>query len=363
MIRILHLLSASADFQTETGIEQLTCADRSEYTHEIRSVGRGGSHSTAVAGIISLRHHGAAADVIHAWGETALSVGAMGGNQRIIYSPTEFPTRSAVRWLRSIMDYREVQIVCPTETMRRAFVEHGVPMVHCHMIRPGVDFSRINGRRDPALRAALGFGDDDVVLLAAGESTRAADHERAAWAGVVLHVLHPRHRLLLWGRGPMAEKSSRFVDRLEQPNLCCIASDRLGKKVTFEELLPAADVVLVTGSGPVATLPIAICMAASLPIVAVVGSTVNELLQDRHNALLVNTSSPRAIARRVLDVREDANLQRALCDIARTESHQHFSQTRFVQQFGDLYRQVDGGERIKIPHEGAGAGHRLQPLG
>ncbi len=286
-------------------------------------------------------------------------VAAVGGHQRILYSPIAFPRRRGIRWLRSIMDYRDVQLICPTDTLRRAFVEHGVPIERCHMIRPGVDFSRINRRRDPALRSALGFGEEDCVLLAVGESTRAADHAHSAWAAVVLHVLDRRNKLLLWGRGPLAEQTARFVDRLEQPELCRIATERLGKSVTLEQLLPAVDVALVTARAPVPTLPIAICMAAALPIVAVVSSTVSELLEDRHNAMLVGSNSPRGIARRVLDIREDPNLQWAICDMARTEAYEYFSQSRLLQQFRSVYRQVDAEERVDVPQVPPGAGARF----
>jgi glycosyltransferase involved in cell wall biosynthesis len=362
MLHVLHLLSASADYQTETAVAQLGRGG-GDINYDLRTVGRGGNFSSAISAIIAIRRQRTSADLIHAWGETALSVAAIGCGQPIIYSPAEFPRRRALQWLRSIMDFRDVQVVCPTDTMRRAFARHGVPIERCHLIRPGVDFSRINKRRDPALRAALGFNEGDQVFLAVGESTRAADHPRAAWAAVVLHVLERQNRLLLWGRGPLAEKTARFVRRLEQPALCSIARERLGHAVTFEHLLPAVDVALVTAAGAVATLPIAICMAAALPIVAVVNPTVSELLEDRHNAMLVGNASPKSIARRVLDLREDPSLQRAICDSARAEAYEYFSHTRFVQQFRSVYQQVRDGGRVEVAAPVPGVGARFHVLG
>ena len=353
MLRVLHLLPKFADYQTETAVAQLCRNERDDIRPEAITLGRGGNYATASAAMIAFRRGGVDADVIHAWGEAALFAAAVGCNQKIIYCPTEFPRRRAARWLRWVMDYRRVQVVCSTQTMRRAFVEHGVPIDQCHLIRPGVDFARINKRRDPALRDALGFAEEDQVFLAIGESTRAADHPRAAWAAVVLHVLDRRNKLLLWGRGPLAEKTSRFVHRLGQPDLCSIAAERLGGSITFEQLLPAVDIALVTAAGPVATLPIAVCMAAALPIVGVVTPTVSELLEDRHNAMMVGS----ALARRVLDLREDPNLQRAICDRARTDAYERFSQARFVQEFGTVYQQVESKEKVELiqltPESGA----------
>jgi glycosyltransferase involved in cell wall biosynthesis len=362
MVRILHLLPAPADYQTETAVAQLT-GGGGKIKSEVRTLGRGGDFSSAMAAIIALRRQGAGADLIHAWGETALSVAAIGASQPIVYSPTEFPRRRAVRWLNSIMNFREVQVVCPTGTMRQAFARHGVPIERCHLIRPAVDFSRIKKGRDPALRAALGFNEGDQVFLAVGESSRAADHPRAAWSAVVLHVLERRNRLLLWGRGPLAQKTSRFVHRLEQPGLCSIATEKLGQRITFEQLLPAADVALVTATGPVATLPIAACMAAALPIVAVGNPTVSELLEDRHNAVLVGTPSPKAIARRVLDLREDSGLQLRICDTATTEASKYFSQTRFLQQFQTLFQQVLEEGRVDVTLPAQDAALRSHSLG
>jgi hypothetical protein len=137
-----------------------------------------------------------------------------------------------------------------------------------------------------------------------------------------------------------------------------VAQKRLRRPVEFEELLPAADAVLVTATGPVATLPIAICMAAALPIVSTVTATVAELLEDRHTALMT-AQSPRAIARRAMDFMEDPSLQWTLCDMARTEAYEYFAFTRFVNQFRAVYRQTVDGDRVEVPQPGPGAGLRF----
>jgi len=89
----------------------------------------------------------------------------------------------------------------------------------------------------------------------------------------------------------------------------------------------------------------------------VVTPTVSELLEDRHNAMMVGSASPRALARRVLDLREDPNLQRAICDRARTDAYERFSQARFVQEFGTVYQQVESKEKVELiqltPESGA----------
>jgi glycosyltransferase involved in cell wall biosynthesis len=116
--------------------------------------------------------------------------------------------------------------------------------------------------------------------------------------------------------------------------------------------------VLVTARGGVATLPIAICMAAALPIIATVTATVAELLEDRHTALMCS-AVPRQVARRVLDLLEDSSLQWAIADRARTEAYEYFTQTRFLGQFRSVYRQVVEGDNVDVPEPPPGAGARF----
>ena len=165
--------------------------------------------------------------------------------------------------------------------------------------------------------------------------------------------------MLLWGRGPHARRAAEMGRKLGQPDLVRSAEARLGKKIEFEELLPAADTVLIAATGPVATLPVAVCMAAGLPVVAAVSYTVAELLEDRHTAVMVPQGSPRLLARRVLELREDPSLQWSIADMARTEAFEFFALTRFVAQYRTIYQQLAAGEKVDVPEQAPGAGLRF----
>jgi glycosyltransferase involved in cell wall biosynthesis len=352
MVRVMHLVGGGADFQTTRALEALT-----------RSLGDGFDVTAERAGGVARealrgrRRERSDATIVHAWGGAALAAAVLRGRGRIVFSPTEFPSRRALRWLRAAMAYRDIHVVCPAATQRRAMVEGGVPLERCHLVRPGVDFSRVRRRRDPALRKRLGFSDGDYVLLAPGESTRAAAHEDAAWAAAIAHYLEPTFRMLVWGRGGRAGAVMRR-GRAVAEGMLRRAEPGLGQ-VEFEALLPAADAVLVAARGPVPTLPIAVCMAAGLPIVSAVTYTVAELLEDRHTALMVPRHEPRLMARRLLDLRADASLQWRITDVARTEAYEYFSLTRFVEQWRGVYRQVAGGGRVDVAEPPPGAGRRF----
>ncbi len=356
MIRALHLIDSSADSQSQTAAMQLQTQLGQGFEMQARAIHSWGG---VASNVLKLRREKLPFDLIHAFGPRSLAVAVMSG-KRILYSPAEFPSRKSIGWIRAAMPYRDLHIVCPTDTMRRAFVERGVAIERCHLIRPSVAFSKINRRRDDVLRASLGFSEEDHVILLAGESTRAAAHHLGTWAVSILHVLDPQHKLLLWGRGDLADAQQTFGNKLGQPDLLALAEQRLGRKLDYEALLPAADTILITATAPVATLPIAISMAAALPIVSVVSATVSELLEDRHTALFVTKPIPRLIAQRILDLRADPQLQWAIADQARTEAYEYFSQTRMLEQFRALYSQVAANKPIEIPQPVPGPGLRFQ---
>jgi glycosyltransferase involved in cell wall biosynthesis len=220
-----------------------------------------------------------------------------------------------------------------------------VAVERCHLVRPGVDFGRVRSKRDAGLRAELGFGEDQLVLVGVGESTRGSDHRGLVWAGTILNVLDGKTRVLLWGRGKEARGAKAFGAKLAQPELVTLAEQRLGRRVEFEELFSVADVAVVSAGGPVATLPVAVAMASGVPMVATVTAEVSELLEDRHTALMTAAGAPRLLAQRIRALRGDAELARRLADRARSEAYDYFGMSGFVEGMVGVYGRVMEGVR------------------
>ena len=217
----------------------------------------------------------------------------------------------------------------------------------------GVDFGRIK-RRNPQIRDALGLNPNQRVLLASGESTRGANHRLAAWAVAILAAMDESWKLILWGRGTQADAVKTFSHQVYRGQMMVVAEDG-PRRVEYEELLAAADMVLNTARAAVATLPIAMAMAAAVPIVSTVTYSVSELLEDRHNSLLVPRPSARMLAQRITEMHGDGGLKWRLTDMARTEAYDYFSLTRFLEQWRGVYRQCAAGERVEVSErEGVG---------
>jgi hypothetical protein len=357
MIRVLHLLSTGADFQTRRTQELLCREAGGEFNSQHQTIGRGGDfRSTAIAAI---RLRDSDAQIIHAWGQSALTAAAFAGAERILFSPdSSMPTRS-IGWVRAVMSYRNVQMVCASVLQQRLAVERGVPIAQCHLIRPAVEFARLGGKQNVEFRESLGLASDDFVLLAPGDSVRAAEHALAVWTCGILNVLDSRYKILLWGRGPRSDAVVRLGRQLHQETMVNVA----GPKVEFEKLLTAADAVLVTASDSAPTLPIAVCMAAAVPIVSVTNYTTAELLEDRHTALMTPHPSPRLLAQRVQDLQADSAMSWSIADMARTEAYEYFSASRLLNQYREIYRQMADDQPVKLTQMQTGAGLRFHGRG
>lgn len=341
-IRVLQILDHDLDFQSERTADDLMHLDGDEISVERRVVGAGGDDRGIGSAVWRLRRRGDF-DLVHTLGRRALWAAAMGMRCPIVHSLPSEVSDTHIRWLRAIRAYRPVRIVGASDFEMRRLAQKGIEIDGCTLIHPGVDFSRLKRKRDAGMREALGLREDDYVLLAPGESTKLARHDLALWVCAILSELDERYKLLLWGRGTIAQALSYKNRRWRRPGMARFAQQKLKREVQHEDLLAMADAVLLTAEDGIATLPIAMSMAAGLPIVSVVNRTTSELLEDRHTAAMVRTTRARDLARRVLDVRSGAELQWSIADRARAEAYEHFSLAKAMDQWRALYEEIKVG--------------------
>src|SRR5216117_177936 len=129
MLLVLQLIDRDAGFQNRTAAEQLARGLGAEFGIMSRQV------HFSLPGIVQTwqqMRRESSFHLIHAFGPAALTAASVLGG-RIVYTPAETPTLRAARWLRAIADHRNVQVICPTDTMRRFFVERGLPIERCHL--------------------------------------------------------------------------------------------------------------------------------------------------------------------------------------------------------------------------------------
>jgi len=128
---------------------------------------------------------------------------------------------------------------------------------------------------------------------------------------------------------------------LIDPRVTVIATDIL-PDVEVESLFSAADGVLMTPSGAVSPLIVAMAMASTRPIIATLTPQLCEMLEDRHTAMLVGQASPKLIAQRIVELFSDATLSWQIQDRARAEAYDLFTASRFLQACQAVYAKVEG---------------------
>jgi glycosyltransferase involved in cell wall biosynthesis len=338
--RLLHLIDPNLGSQAERQQESIQRGLKNEFDIQTHPLGSDASTLRMPRIVAALRRRlGNGFLIIHAFGNRAMTVAAMAFAGPILYSPADESPRSSAKWVRAVNQYRNVHVVCSSGAERNFYINGGVPPDRCHLIHPSVDFSRIRKQRDQPLRSQLGFTEEDRILLLAGESGTFSGHAEALWAAAILHVLDPHYKVLAWGRGNQIGRLRHFAESQKHVGFFTVAESRLQRSLTFEELLPASDLILVTPIGPAPSLPICIAMASGLPIVGTASSIVGEFVEDRHTALLTKPGSPKLLAQRILDLQADAALARKIGDQARGEAYQYFSISQQMEKFSELYRQ------------------------
>jgi hypothetical protein len=233
--------------------------------------------------------------VIHAWGARALLPAVLMRPPRIIYSCGPEPRFTPLT--NFLMRRPNVQIVCPTQTLADLHARRGVPPTHLHVIHPAFPTDTPLTRSDLSLRA------DDIVLLASGESTWAANHSAGVWCASILERLNPHYRLLLWGRGPLADRAVHFANQFGQPHMIVLAEQHLRRPIPFGSLIPLANYFLHTSRAPSAISPILQAHAAGLPIISTLTPTASELPRSGISLTAIDPPTPRRLAQHIVDLK------------------------------------------------------------
>ena len=336
MVHVIHLLGPQAGPEAERDSRLLTAAPGRSFPITVRRIGRGGDYRHWTTAAATLRLGSAPMfDLIHVWDTTALLAALVAGVPIVFTIPQPLSARDR-RWIRFGSRRHNFHLVTHAAAQLDRCVRLGIKSQRCHVVPPGVNWSRIPKRRDDALRRRLGFTPDEYVLLAPGETSFHSGHRQAVWTTSILHTLDPRYRLLLWGHGNLCETVQSLAARLNQPRLLVIARQQLGK-VSLEELLGVADSALVVGGEADALPPLAACMAAGLPVVTAATPPLREFLQTDQPPVLIAGQKPRELAAAILRLREDQEFSRRLGENARAYAECHFAAGEFISRMRRLY--------------------------
>ncbi|MCH7813422.1 MAG: glycosyltransferase family 4 protein [Planctomycetes bacterium] len=365
MIRILHLIDSTADWQHRVALGQLLdrlgperfeCrlaatdvragAEVSPADREVRPFRRLLGIDALAAPALRSYLSGAGIDLIHAWGVSAAVTAAAAASATPLVVELFDPAVcvAEARRIRSVFKPGGLALICSSQTVRRRLIENGIAPEAAVVIRPGVDFALINAARKRDLRGKLGLNRDHRVVLVPAPVVRPGGHFTCYWAAVVRLLIEPGLRLILPGRSPEQARLVRLARGHGFEHLLTCPGDA----VNYEELVAAADLMITAPQGDYPTTALAWAMAAGVPVLGTAVYGIAELIAHRHNGLLVKPEAPRPTALRLAALFDHDDLT-GLADAARSQAYEVFGLRRCVDQHADLYENLLAG---RTPGEG-----------
>jgi len=277
----------------------------------------------------------AGAQLVHAWGpRAAAAAGTRLRNLALLVSLLKPQSaRETATWLRSLA-HRAV-VAAGSQTARGLLVGAGAAPDRVVVIRGAVDFGEINRARSASQRAEL-VGEAGPVLLMDGPASRGGGQYYGIWAAAIVRQVCPELRVLMPYGSRERDRLRRFARdiRMEEMFVCVDAP------FTWAQLMACCDAFVCPAVEEACGEPLAMAMAAGVPIVASAVRSVTELVADRHNGFLCKPARPRDLAGRMLTAIEDADTRRQVTEVARGQAYEVFGQRSFIDHYERLYENV-----------------------
>lgn len=212
------------------------------------------------------------------------------------------------------------------------------------LIPMGVYVDRFEERDRGALRASLGLGPNDTVVLFVGRLSEKKGVDDLLTAFEDLSQEEREVRLWIVGSGPLyrslRERASsqkgkeriRFFGRIPDGEL--------------NKIFVAADVVVVpsvtTSYGDVEGLPVVVmeAMAAGKPIVATSVGGISDAVEDGETGILIPEKSPEGMARALRTILKDGELRSSLARKAMEKARAEYSWSRISRKFNSVLESI-----------------------
>lgn len=233
-------------------------------------------------------------------------------------------------------------VVVDSQRARAAAIAHGAAPRDIAVIRPWVDYARIRRNDRARVRAQLGLTDSDRAVLLLPPLCPELGSYESTWAALVVERVHPELRIIAPGGYPETFRLERLADSVDRTRCLRTAPDAFD----LPELLSASDVALLAPPGDCPHRPIAWALAAGCPIVATATHATCELLAHEANARLCRESTPRFIARRLLETLEAPDAGRDLVAHGRRQAYALFSRQRMIEQYARVYENARAGRSL-----------------
>ena len=249
---------------------------------------------------------------------------------------------------------RNTRVVFVSEALRRFFLgSSGRPVAEeiTRVVHNGLDLDAFEARRDPDIRATLGYGPEHTVIGAIGNVRPAKAYDMLLWAAARVHEERPEARFLIAGEG----SGGPLEDLLDLR--AALGLDDVVEFVGFREDVPglfrALDVFVLSSTFEGFSLSTLQAVASGVPAVATRSGGPEEILEDGVSGILVEPDAPEALARGLVSVLDGAltgGVPPRLAERRRLADVDRFTTGAMVRAYEDLYEELlDGGAEKRPP--------------
>jgi glycosyltransferase involved in cell wall biosynthesis len=216
--------------------------------------------------------------------------------------------------------------------------EKGLPAAKVIVIENGADIKRYSQRSEPAagLRASLGFGPSDPILLALGRLEPQKGHRVLLEALPLVRREFPRIRLVCVGDGGQRPALEAQVMGLQLGD----AVRFVGFRSDVEAWLALADVMVLPSLYEGLPLAAIEALAAQTPVVATAVDGTPEVVVHEKTGLTVSAGDPIALAEAIIRLLRQPEWARRLALAGQRWVEERFDAQRQVRLTENLYAEA-----------------------
>jgi glycosyltransferase involved in cell wall biosynthesis len=229
-----------------------------------------------------------------------------------------------------------IKIVTPSQSIRRALAEVGVPSERLVSIPCAVDGERFKpGRPDhERFQADFGLRGDGPVLAMVANWVPNKGHGVLFGALQAIVAKHPTVRVLIFGRGPAKDEMQREVKRRELDNYVRFE----GFRPDLENILPHVDMLIHPSFEDAMAVALLEAAASGVPIVASRIGGIPDIVRDRFNGYLVKPGDSINLARHIVALLDDRDQLLQFGRTGREMMLENFNVDRLLAGYRDIYR-------------------------
>lgn len=234
-------------------------------------------------------------------------------------------------------------VTVASESLKSELISKGVRSP-IYIVPPGIDTKKFAHGNRTLLRKRYNISDKDTAILYVGRLAKEKNIYFLLRAFLAIHRRNPTVHLFLVGNG-LEEKNLRvYAKRKHVADVVHIVTDQNPNSI--EDAYAACDMFVYASQTETFGRVLVEAMAASLPIVALNGPSITDLIADGINGVKVYKKSSRVFAKKVLHVLGNSSLASAMGQQAQKDAQEHFDNRVSWAKLREVYEAV-----AAKPHE------------